>query len=312
MNRTKFVLRRVCATGALLCCLVGLQGQAAASSTSKPANAATDLPGQAVLVGAGDIAGCEDLSGAEATAKLLASIPGTVFANGDLVYPNGSLAEFDKCYGSTWGRFKDRTRPAVGNHEYGTPGAAAYFDYFGKASHSNSDGYYSYDLGSWHIIVLNSNCSEDPGVCKASSAQEEWLKQDLRSHPAECQLAYFHQPLFSSGELHPDERLRPIWNDLYAAGVDVIVSGHVHNYERFALQNPDGEADPDRGIREFIAGTGGKSHQAFVQVRPNSEIRNNDAYGVLKLVLMPGSYTWTFIPVAGATFTDAGEGVCHR
>ncbi|MGB7189792.1 MAG: metallophosphoesterase [Acidobacteriaceae bacterium] len=263
-----------------------------------------------VLVGAGDIAGCADLSGAEATAQLLDSIRGTIFANGDLVYPDGTKSQFDTCYQSTWGRFERRTRPAVGNHEYNTPDAAGYFDYFGKAAHP-PEGYYSYDLGSWHIIVLNTNCSEDPGVCKAGSAQEKWLKADLLAHPTECQLAYFHEALFSSGERHPDERLRPIWNDLYAAGVDVVVNGHVHNYERFAPQDPDAKADPVRGIREFIVGTGGKSHQAFVQVRPNSEVRNNDSYGVLKLVLSPGRYTWQFIPVAGASFTDSGHGDCH-
>lgn len=302
-----------CVVGVIvLCGFTGLHNYASGSSKGKHANSASALPQEtAVLVGAGDIAGCADLSGAEATAELLDSIPGIVFADGDLVYPDGSLSEFDNCYGPTWGRFKQRTRPAVGNHEYETPNAAGYFDYFGNNAHP-TQGYYSYDLGSWHIIVLNANCSEDPGVCKAGSSQEKWLRQDLRTHETECQLAYFHEALFSSGEKHPDERLRPIWKDLYAAGVDVIVNGHVHNYERFAQQDPDGKPDPERGIREFIVGTGGKSHQPFVQVRPNSEVRNNTAYGVLKLVLRPGKYTWAFIPISGETFTDSGEGSCHR
>lgn len=296
---------------ALICGLMVGQGYAAPPARGERARAPAHHSSETVLVGAGDIAGCADLSGAEATAKLLASIPGTVFADGDLVYPRGSLSEFERCYGPTWGRFKQRTRPAVGNHEYETLNAAGYFDYFGTAGHAK-EGYYSYDLGSWHIIVLNVNCSEDPGVCKAGSAQEKWLRKDLRSHSVECQLAYFHEPLFSSGERRPDGRLLPIWNDLFAAGVDVVINGHVHNYERFAPQDPDGKADPIRGIREFIAGTGGKSHQAFVQVRHNSEVRNNDSYGVLKMVLMPGRYSWEFIPIAGATFTDSGEGICHR
>jgi Calcineurin-like phosphoesterase len=313
MNRKSFTLTSSIRGSALalLFCAIGYHSYSTTASRNEDIKSASGHPQQAVLVGAGDIAGCADLSGAEATAKLLASVPGTIFADGDLVYPNGSLSEFDKCYGPTWGRFKQRTRPAVGNHEYGTPNAAGYFDYLGKAAHPHG-GYYSYDLGSWHIIVLNTNCSEDPGVCKAGSAQEKWLKADLRAHPAECQLAYFHEPLFSSGERTPDERLHPIWNDLYEAGVDVVVNGHVHNYERFAPQDPGGKADPDRGIREFIVGTGGKSHQAFVQVRPNSQVRNDNTYGVIKLVLMPEKYKWTFIPISGATFTDSGEGTCHR
>jgi hypothetical protein len=292
---------------ALFCCCIAYLNHADASFKSKD----VDSTREAVLVGAGDIAGCPDISGAEATAKLLATIPGTIFAVGDLVYPDGTKSGFDTCYQSTWGQFKVRTRPAVGNHEYNTPGAGGYFRYFGKNA-SPRNGYYSYRLDTWHIIVLNTNCGDVPGGCGAGSPQEQWLRKDLLAHPAECRLAYFHQPLFSSGERKPDEGLRPLWNDLYQAGVDVVLNGHVHNYERFAPQDPDGKADPDRGIREFIVGTGGKSHQPFIQVRANSQVRNNDTYGVLKLVLTPGQYSWTFIPVAGATFTDSGTGSCHR
>lgn len=292
---------------ALVCCSIAYLCYAAKPPKSKD----NDSSQQAVLAGAGDIAGCQDLAGAEATAKLLAGIPGTIFADGDLVYPDGTKSQFDTCYQSTWGRFKNRTRPAVGNHEYDTRGAAGYFGYFGFAG-KPGEGYYSYRLGTWHIVVLNTNCSDVPGGCGEGSPQEQWLRNDLRAHPAECQLAYFHQPLFSSGERSPDEHLRPFWNDLYRAGVDVVLNGHVHNYERFAPQDPAGNADPRRGIREFIVGTGGKSHQAFVQVRANSQVRNNDSYGVLKLILMPGKYSWKFIPIAGATFTDSGSGTCHR
>jgi acid phosphatase type 7 len=295
----------------LLCCSIAHLIYAAALSDGQEIDRSSGPSQRAVLVGAGDIAGCQDLSGAKATAKLLAEIPGTVFADGDLVYPDGKRTEFETCYQSTWGRFKKRTRPAVGNHEYNTPGASGYFGYFGQLA-APDKGYYSYELGQWHIIVLNTNCDDVPGGCGAGSPQERWLRNDLLAHLAECQLAYFHQPRFSSGERKPNESLRFVWNDLYQAGVDVVLNGHVHNYERFAPQDPDGKADPARGIREFIVGTGGDSYQPFVQVSTNSQVRNNETYGVLKLLLMRGKYSWRFIPVAGASFTDSGSGTCHR
>jgi len=172
-------------------------------------------------------------------------------------------------------------------------------------------GYYSYDLGTWHIIVLNSECKE-VGGCNAGSQQEKWLRADLAAHPAACKLAYFHKPLFSSGRAHGDDlEIQPLWQALYDGSADVVVNGHDHDYERFAPQTPDAAPDPKRGIREFVVGTGGKNHRPFGTPRPNSEIRNADAFGVLKLTLKPTGYDWQFVPEAGKTFTDSGSGNCH-
>ena len=266
----------------------------------------------AVLVGAGDIASCDDLAGAQATAKLLDGIPGTVFAVGDLAYPDGSDEQFANCYGPTWGRFKDRTRPAPGNHEYHSDGASGYVRYFGSSAGNPKNGYYSYDLADWHIIVLNSECAA-VGGCGAGSPQEQWLQQDLTAHPVRCTLAYWHKPLFSSGAAHGDDpEVKALWDALYAANAEVVINGHDHDYERFAPQDPSGKLDEKRGIREFVAGTGGKnSHRSFRSPRPNSEVRQADTFGVLKLTLHPTSYDWEFVPEAGKTFTDSGNGTCH-
>jgi hypothetical protein len=264
----------------------------------------------AFLVGAGDIADCRDLSGAEATAKLLEQIPGTVFAAGDLAYPDGTKENFD-CYDKTWGRVKSRTRPAPGNHEFHSKNATFYFQYFGDSAGDKQNGYYSYELGTWHVIVLNSECDE-VGGCEAGSRQEKWLRADLAAHPVACTLAYWHKPLFSSGGAHGNDlEIQPLWQALYDANADVVINGHDHDYERFGPQAPDSSADPKRGIREFVVGTGGKNHRPFTAPKPNSEVRNADAYGVLKLTLKAGSYDWLFIPEAGKSFTDSGSGLCH-
>lgn len=269
--------------------------------------------GDPVLVGAGDVASCDDLAGAKATAKLLDSIPGTVFVAGDLAYPDGTAEEFTNCYGPTWGRHKSRTRPSPGNHEFHAGGATPYFDYFGAAAGDPKKGYYSYDLGAWHVIVINSNCSELSGGCAKDSPEEQWLRQDLAQHPAICTVAYWHHPLFSSGLKHGnDPEVKPLWQDLYAANADLIVNGHDHDYERFAAQDPDGKLDTARGIREFVVGSGGKnSHRSFGKPQPNSEIRNGDTFGVLKLTLHAKSYDWEFVPEEGKTFKDSGSGICH-
>jgi acid phosphatase type 7 len=264
-----------------------------------------------VLVGAGDIASCQS-SGDEATARLIADMPSaTVFTLGDDAYEDGTAAEFNHCYDPSWGRFKARTKPSVGNHEYQTPGASGYYNYFGAAAGDPSKGYYSYDLGGWHIISLNSMCGK-VGGCGANSPMVTWLKDDLASNPTSCTLAYFHHPVFSSGSEHGnDPRMRPSWDALYEAGAEVVLNGHDHDYERFGPQTPEGEADPKRGIREFVVGTGGNSLYAFLPAKPNSQVRNVDTYGVLKLTLHPGSYEWKFVPVAGKTFTDSGSDSCH-
>jgi acid phosphatase type 7 len=268
--------------------------------------------GDPVFVGAGDIVGCPDYSNAEATAKLLDKIPGTVFTLGDNAYPDGTAEQFRDCYGPTWGRHKARTRPAAGNHDFHSGGATPYFDYFGAAAGDPKMGAYSYDLGAWHIIVLNSEC-KPAGGCEAGSPQEKWLKEDLKAHPAACTLAYWHKPLFSSGVAHGnDPEMKTFWQDLYSAHAALILTGHDHDYERFAPQDPDGKPDPAHGIREFVVGTGGKSHRGFGEIVPTSEVRNSDTYGVLKLTLHAKSYDWEFIPEAGKTFRDSGSGTCPQ
>ncbi len=268
------------------------------------------------LLGAGDIATCKHLQSAEATAKLIEGIPGTVFAAGDLAYDKGTPEQFKDCYDAAWGAFKDRTKPAPGNHEYGEHNATGYFQYWGAQAGPAEKGYYSYDLGDWHIVVLNTNCNiKAMGGCDKGSPQETWLREDLARHPNACILAYGHHALFSSGvykkhALHP--QLRPFWEDLYAAHADLILAGHEHSYERFAPQDPQGNPDSAHGIREIVAGTGGRNHDPLGVPTPNSEVRNWKTYGVLKLTLAPGTYHWEFIPVEGQTFHDSGDGVCHN
>jgi len=263
-------------------------------------------PASAVLVGAGDIGSCAS-GGDEATASLLDDIPGTIFAAGDLAYENGSADDFTSCYAPSWGRHKSRTRPAPGNHEYFTFGASAYFDYFGSAAGDPDEGYYSYELGPWHIIALNSNLRVDPG-----SPQEQWLRQDLANSKTRCTLAYWHHPRFSSGADHgSDPAMASLWQALYDYGVEVVISAHDHIYERFAPQTPSGSLDIAKGIREFLVGTGGASRDLIGEPQPNSEVRSNSAWGVLKLTLFRDRYDWKFIHVPGETFTDAGSGSCH-
>ena len=264
-----------------------------------------------VLVGAGDIAGCTS-PGDEATARLLDSIPGTVFTAGDNAYPNGTASEFASCYGPSWGRHKDRTRPAPGNHDYETPEAGGYFAYFGAAAGPADRGYYSYDLGSWHVVALNSNCGA-VGGCHAGSPQEQWVRSDLAAAAAtQCTVAYWHHPRFTSGAVHPNATfMRPIFQALYDSGAEVVVSGHNHNYERFAPQDAQGARDDSRGIRQFVVGTGGISHYRFDAPKPNSEVRSSGVFGVLKLTLHTSSYDWGFVPAAGGGFRDSGSANCH-
>jgi hypothetical protein len=262
----------------------------------------------ATLVGAGDISSCSS-SGDTATAALLDSIPGTVFTTGDNAYESGSTSQYDSCFTPTWGRHKDRVRPVVGNHEYGTAGAADYFSYFGAMAGERGKGYYSYNLGAWHVIVLNSNCSVVS--CAVDSAQERWLRADLAASQAACTVALWHHPRFSSGSHGNDLTVQPLWNALFAAGAELVLNGHDHTYERFAPQRPDGTRDDTYGIREFVIGSGGKNHYAFTSIKPNSEARNNSVFGVLRLTLRSGRYDFRFIPVAGGTYTDSGSGTCH-
>ena len=263
----------------------------------------------AVLVGAGDIASCRSVHDEE-TAKLVEGIPGIVFTAGDNSYPVGSAAQFKKCYGPSWGRFRDRTRPAPGNHDAMTDAGAPYFAYFGVAGGVAQEGWYSYEAGTWHVVVLNSNCPA-VGGCVEGSRQLEWLKADLAAHPAACTMAIWHHPRFTSGEHGDDPRSGAFWRVLYDAGAELIINGHDHDYERFAPQTPTGVADPGRGIREFVVGTGGESLRLFKPAVPNSEVRNASVYGVLRLDLAPGSYAWQFVAVSGRSFSDSGSAACH-
>ncbi len=265
----------------------------------------------AVLVGAGDIASCA-ATGDSRTAALLDDIAGTVFTLGDNAYDRGSPAEFAQCYGPTWGRHRTRTRPVIGNHEYGTPGAAGYFRYFGDAAGDSGRGYYSYDTGSWHVVALNTNCGSVRGGCAAGSPQERWLRADLAASTARCTVAMAHHPLFTSGLAHPPAtETRALVQALYDAGVEILLTGHNHQYERFAPQTPTGRRDDARGIRAFVVGTGGAAHYGFGTPQRNSEVRDNRTYGVLRLTLRSGDYRWDFLPAAGGDFTDTGRGTCH-
>jgi hypothetical protein len=250
-----------------------------------------------------------------------------VLALGDLQYNNGTLAKFQISYDPSWGTSKAITRPAVGNHEYEDPSAAGYFDYFngvgsptGPAG-DRSLGYYSFDIplpsgATWHLISLNSQCADPDaatagqlGACDPGSPQEQWLKNDLATHPADCTLAYWHHPLFSSSTFANSPQMATFWQDLQDAGADLVLNGHHHDYERFARQNADGIADPT-AMREFVVGTGGHSHFAMGTIQPNSEARDDTTFGILELTLHDAGYEWRFVPEAGETYTDFGSAAC--
>jgi hypothetical protein len=266
---------------------------------------------------AGDIAMCRDRdprwSGAAGTADLVAAAlaqdrDAAVLTLGDHTYPNGAASEFAACYEPTWGRFKDRTWPTPGNHEYQTPGAAPYFAYFGKRA---GNGYYSVEMGSWHVISLNSQISG-----AAAEAQLAWLKEDLARHPTRCTLAYWHVPLYSSGGHRPDRRMRAAWQILYDAGAELVLSGHDHEYERFAPQDAQGNVDKVRGMRQFVVGTGGAYGTPFIFFQPHAEARDSSSTGVLRLRLQDDGYEWTYLeasrnaPESGAP-PDHGTASCH-
>jgi 3',5'-cyclic AMP phosphodiesterase CpdA len=248
------------------------------------------------LIAAGDVASCRS-SGDEQTAALVARIPGTVAVLGDAVYEAGSAQEFRDCY--SWARFRARTRAALGNHEYGTAGAAAAIAFFRLPR----SGYYSYDLGDWHVVVLNSNCGP-AGGCERGSPQQRWLAEDLAATPAYCTVAYMHHPRFSSGLHGSDNTLGALWTTLSRGGVDVVLAGHDHHYERFA---------PFQGIRFFVVGTGGRSHYPVFRrlSRPKSVVVDDNTYGVLRLTLRAEGYDWRFVAVAGSTYSDAGSSGCR-
>jgi Ca2+-binding RTX toxin-like protein len=232
---------------------------------------------------------------------------------GDNQYDNATLSKYKTSYNPSWGRVKPITRPVPGNHEPGS--ATGYFDYFNGSGVASGPagprgkGYYSYDVGAWHLIALNSNCSQVP--CGSGSAQEKWLRADLAAHQNACTLAYWHHPRFSSGHDGNNTFTQPIWQDLYNAGAEIVLSGHSHDYERFAPQNASGKLDRAKGVRQFVVGTGGAFFTGISTKKPNSEVRQNSTYGVLRLTLGAGSYTWKFTPESGKSFTDSGTTACH-
>ncbi len=279
----------------------------AVTFTVDPPREVGDAP---ALIAAGDIADCGS-TGDDKTAALLAKLTGEIQTIGDNAYPKGSTEDF-RCFDASWGRFKSRIHPSLGDHEYDLGDAKPYFAYFGKAAGDPKKGYYSYDLGTWRIAVTNSVCHVVPGGCDAGSPQEEWLRQDLASNPRQCSLAVVGGPRFSSGEVHGSSaRYEDLWKALYDNGVDVVLSGDDHVYERFAPQTPNGLSDVDHGIRQFTVGTGGYYLYKFGRTLPLSEERRAGTHGLLRLTLRDGSYDWRFHAVAGSDYTDTGSTNCH-
>jgi hypothetical protein len=290
----------------------------------------TDAPNDPVIAAAGDIAcdpsasnfngGLGTVSACHqmATSDLMVGRGlSAVLPVGDLQYEDGRASAFAASYDPSWGRLAAISHPVPGGEEYTQPGAGPYFDYFngtgnmGGPAGPRGKGYYSYDVGTWHVIALNSRC-DDIGGCGEGSPQDDWLEADLAAHPSSCTLAYFHDPRFSSSGRDPERTNgAEFWNDLYVAGADVILSASDHAYERFARQAPDRSADPDTGIREFIVGTGGVGHPGpKTATRANSGIRNATTFGVLELTLRAGSYDWRFVPESRSSFTDSGSDTC--
>ncbi len=301
------------AAGVRLQLLVALLAVAAPAAAQPP---------PIVVVTAGDIA-CDPADPAynggagtatrcrmAATAALALDLaPDAVLVLGDNQYENGALAKYEASYKPTWGQLLPLTRPVPGNHEYLTPGAAGYYAYFGAAAGDAAEGWYSFDLGAWHLVALNGNCGA-VGGCGAGSPQEEWLLADLAASDAACTLAFWHQPRFSSGPHGSDATYQPFWSALWSAGADLVLNGHDHLYERFAPQRPDGTADPAGGLRQLTVGTGGKNLTGVVAVAPNSELRLAESFGVVALALYPNGYEWRFVADGGG-WSDAGAGLCH-
>lgn len=302
----------------LPCLLIApLLGGAGCTKPAVASRGDPSLPGKGVTVlAAGDIADCrrhrpED-SGAAQTADLVASElardpSALALALGDNTYPVGLIAEFIDCYGPTWGRFKERTLPIPGNHEYYSPEATGYYRYFGEAAAPDRRGYYSRRIGDWHVIALNSNLKPEQ-----HADQMAWLKNDLARHRRTCTLAFWHHPRHSSGGHGSSLRMDDAWRLLAEHGADVVLAAHDHNYERFAPLDAEGRLDPRRGMRSFVVGTGGARLTPLRFPRPHSEITDNSTHGVLKLVLKPTGVEWEFLPVVQDGFTDRGAALCSR
>jgi hypothetical protein len=300
----------------LTCTLYGCLSFPSASANAVEHEKKIVIPGKGIAVyAAGDIAECGKLpphdSGAAKTAEVITANlaqdqAAVVLTLGDNSYPLGVPAEFTDCYHPTWGQFKTRTHPSSGNHEYYTPSANGYFNYFGAAAGPAPAFYYSFDLGKWHLLSLNSNLKGD-----ARLAELAWIKSDLAQHNTRCTLAYWHHPLFSSGGHGNNADMREFWLALEAAHADIVLNGHDHDYERFAPQDDNGQSDEAHGIREFVVGTGGAKLTRLFLRKANSEFADSSTHGILKLVLKDAGYEWEFLPVAGGTLTDRGAALCH-
>jgi 3',5'-cyclic AMP phosphodiesterase CpdA len=260
---------------------------------------------RASLVAAGDIASCW-WRGDGATGLLLDRLDGVIAPLGDLAYQRGSEAQFADCYGPTWGRHRERTRPAIGNHDRRTEKGGPYHRYFGARAGKPGEAWYAYELDGWKVVVLNTETDIDAG-----SPQLRWLAAELRTDPKRCTLAYMHRPRFSSGDHGGTRRVLDAWRVMYDGGVDVVLAGHDHLYERFAPLTPDGEPDAERGIVSFVVGTGGAPLYSYGELEPHSVIRQNTVHGVLALRFEPEGYEWEFVPVAGEQFEDRGKARCH-
>jgi hypothetical protein len=269
--------------------------------TLQPSEPQSETDISAILLAVGDIAGCPERYKDEVTADLVVKLPGTIALLGDLVYQDGTRSQFRNCYDPSWGRVLSRSRPAPGNHEYRTAEAGPYYEYFGSRAGPAGKGYYTYTLGTWRIYALNSE--------RRIAEQEIWLKAQLAAHPSKCILAYWHKPLYTGGRNPNELTVRPLFDALYTAGAEVVLSGHNHHYERFAPQDADGHYRA-RGTRQFVIGTGGAQLEGFVTTQPNSKLRYVEGWGVLRMTLSPGKYAWKFLPVLGAASADTGYANC--
>jgi hypothetical protein len=307
--------------GAFLVCLAitqcGGNGPTSPTTTTPSGPGTINNPGNPIprsiapeiFAGAGDIAVCNQGNSA-GVAKLLDTVGGTIFTLGDNAYMSGTKKEYEECYGPTWGRHRTYTRPAPGNHEYAADrNATAYFDYFGRNAGDYGKGFYGFELGdAWHAISLNSEISTAP-----NSPQWLWLRDELANNAKKCTVAYWHKPLVSSGPNGNNPHMKAFFTMLYEAGVELVLAGHDHLYERFYPMDPDGRPDGRMGIRQFVVGTGGVPTYDFLRVtQPNSEVRIK-THGILKLTLLADSYQWEFLPVSNAALErdSGGPELCH-
>jgi hypothetical protein len=270
-------------------------------SEMAPTGATAAAAEPAVILAAGDIAGCADHYKDEDTAEMLAKMTGTILALGDVVYQNGTRWQFRNCYDPSWGRLLSRTRPTPGNHEYRTNEAAPYYEYFGDRAGPAGKGYYAYTLGTWRIYSLNSE--------RNIAEQTSWLRKDLKRNVTKCVLAYWHKPLYTSGQVPPTAEVRPLFQELWRARAEVVLNGHQHNYERFEPQDADSNYRR-KGVRQFVIGTGGSQLEGFTSTAKNSVVRYVEDWGVLEMVLKPDAYSWKFVPLSGAEPVDTGSAEC--